>query len=342
MDWTRFPKVDLHRHLEGSLRLSTLEAIAAAADFRGPAGALERIRTHVAGDAGERSPEAFLAVFPLIRHFFVSPEIIARLAYEAAADAARDGVRHLELRFNPVALSEARGLPLYAAVEAVAGGVELARREHGLAVALIVTLNRAERSRAEELLRLAVDGRLAGIDLAGDELGYDADPFRGIFAEAAAEGLGRTVHAGEWGGAGNVRLAIEGLGAERIGHGIRVVDDEGAAGLARERGTHFEVCLSSNLLTGAVTSLEAHPLLEMRRRGLVLSLNTDDPALSDVTLSGEHALAAGRLGLDAGALRDHTLRAAAGAFLPPRERQSLIDRLAAEFAALEEAGISEF
>jgi len=338
IDWTRFPKVDLHRHLEGSLRLDTLEEAAASPHYRGAADGLARLKAHVAGGGCPRSPEEFLSVFPLIRRFFVTPEFIERMAYEAAEDAQRDGVRHLELRFNPVALAEARGMELAAACECVAAGARRARESLGLSLSLIITINRAERKGAERLLRLAVDFRsrgVAGLDLAGDEVHIDAGAFRGIFAEAAGEGLGLTAHAGEWAGPERVRQAIEELGAMRIGHGIRVMDDPAVSELAFERGVLFEVCLSSNVLTGAVPDLRDHPFAAMHRRGLRTCLGTDDPGLSGLRLSGEHGLAGERFGLRPAELAALGLEALRGAFIGEEERRRLMEGWAGPAGDLE-------
>jgi len=336
MDWKRFPKVDLHRHLEGSLRLDSLEEIAGSSRYRGPSDGISKLKAHLYGGRESRNPESFLSVFPLIRNFFVSPEAIERLAYEAARDAALDGILHFELRFNPVALSQASGIDFDTAAASVGEGARRAEAEFPLSVRLIVSINRAEPGTAESLLRVAAEGRalgIAGIDLAGDEVNLSAEPFVGLFREATAEGLGLTAHAGEWAGSEAVRFAIEQLGVRRIGHGVRVVDDESVMDLAAEREATFEICVSSNVQTGAVEELGGHPIVEMKRRGLGLTLNTDDPGLSDLSLSGEFALANSELGFSAEDLRDFTRRAARAAFLDDADRADLLLRLERDFRA---------
>src|SRR5262249_740562 len=143
-------------------------------------------------------------------------------------------------------------------------------------------------------LRTALEYRDRGVvavDLAGQEAGYPATPFFGLFAEARQEGLGITIHAGEWSGPRNIRDAIEVIQAQRIGHGVRVVEDSSVVQLAREAGTTFEVCPTSNIQSGVVPSVEHHPLRDMSYLGLRTTINTDDPAISDITLSHELALA---------------------------------------------------
>ncbi len=338
MDWIKFPKVDLHRHLEGSLRLSTLEEIAAGPEYKAPPENFHRLREILRLSEAERSPEAFLAKFPIIRGFFVSPEVIEQLAYEAVADAAEDGLRYLELRFNPAALAQARGLSLEQAADSVIAGVRRAEANFDIAVGLIITVNRAEALTAGKLLQLAADrfsDGLKGIDLAGDEVHIPADPYRDLFTEAKRHGLGITVHAGEWAGAENVRFAIEKLEADRIGHGIRILEDDYTCELARERGSVFEVCITSNLQTGAVASLEKHPLpIMVKEKGLLATLNTDDPGLSDIALSGEMKIAHNDLGFELIELKALTMLAAERAFLLEPEIAQLKDRLEQDFRAL--------
>ncbi len=338
MDWIRFPKIDLHRHLEGSLRMSSLEEIAASPEYEAPAEEIHRLRSLLELTDSKRNPEAFLAKFPIIRRFFVSPEVIERLAYEAVADAAGDGLVYLELRFNPTALAEARGLTLEHAADCVIAGVRRAEAEFDIQVRLIVTVNRAEAMTAGKLLQVAakkMNQGVVGIDLAGDEVHIPADPYVELFAEANRMGLGTTAHAGEWAGAENVRFALEHLKADRIGHGIRVVDDGEVMALARERGCLFEVCVTSNLQTGAAEGMRLHPLTAMRRdHGLKVTLNTDDPGLSKIRLSGEMALVHAEFGFDPKEIKSMTLDAAGGAFLDPAGRISLRQALEEDFRAL--------
>jgi len=330
-DWTPFPKVELHRHLEGSLRLDTLAEIARQQGFpeedRDPRLLAPRVSV-VEGEPAD--PGTFLSKFSQLRRFFVSAEVARRAAREAVEDAARDGVAYLELRFNPVAWSVNSGLSLGEAADRVIEGVEEGAAATGLLTRLIVSVNRVELDTGAQLLDLAAERRdrgVAGLDLTGDEAHGPAEPFEKLFERARDRELGITVHAGEWAGPENVRFALEKLGARRIGHGIRVMDDPEALKLAREHDASFEVCISSNVQTGAVAGLEEHPLGRMMEAGLNVTLNTDDPEVSGITLSGEWALAEARFGLGLEDFRRLTLRAAGRAFLPVPERAGLLDRL---------------
>lgn len=323
----RLPKIELHRHLEGSLRLTTLAEIATRYRLDLPRDT-QTLRPLVQMTASDpHTSRAFLEKFNVLRRFYLSPGIIRRLAFEAVEDAARDGVRYLELRFTPAALARTQGFSLRDVMSWVSAGAEDARRQYPeIELALIASVNRHEPVEvAEQVVALATDRQrdIVAIDLAGDEANYPAEPFAGLFAEARRSGLGITVHAGEWSGAASVRHAIERLGARRIGHGVRVVEDPVVAALARDHGVIFEVCLTSNLDTGVVNGLSLHPLPRMLEAGLRVTLNTDDPGISNCTLSSELAQALSLPGLDEAALRDMALEAVQAAFLPEVARHAL-------------------
>lgn len=206
-----------------------------------------------------------------------------------------------------------------------------ASREYGISVVLIASVNRNESVElAEKVAQLAVDrlGRgIVGFDLAGNEASFAAAPFTGLLREVKASGLRLSIHAGEWGGAANVREAIEVFGADRVGHGVRVMEDESVVALARERQTPFEVCITSNYQSGVVPSLTAHPLAKMIEAGLDVTINTDDPSISQITLSDEYRIAVESLQLTYATLAERVLAAAKAAFLPTQEKQALISRI---------------
>jgi adenosine deaminase len=333
------PKVDLHRHLEGSLRLGTLSEIARTHGLdllEIPAADVEALRPHVQITDDPQNFENFLAKFTVLRHFYRSPEAVARLTYEAIIDAAADNVRYLELRFSPQALARVQGFPLEDVTDWVIEAAQQATRVCDIEVGLIVTLVRHEGlAMAQKVARVAFERAhqgINGIDLAGDEVNFSAEPYREIFAQARALGLGVTVHAGEWTGAEAVHFAVEHLGAHRLGHGVRAVENAEVMELVRQRGVTFEVCLTSNVQTGAVASLEEHPLREMMSSGARVTLNTDDPSVSDSTLSDEMCHAVNHLGLDIDELWKMNMDAVDAAFLPPERKEKLRLRLNSAYA----------
>jgi len=333
---TSLPKIDLHRHLEGSLRLSTLREIALQYDLNLPAETLETLRPYVQIVLKEEHNfRRFLRKFDVLRRFYRSPEIIRRVAFEAVEDAARDNVRYLELRFTPPALAKSQGYPLDEVADWVLAAVEQACQAYpAIRVRLIVTLNRHEPVRlAEQVTQIAIDRLprgIVGLDLAGDEVNFPAAPFRGVFRAAEQGGLGLVAHAGEWTSAEAVREAIEDLGVQRVGHGVRVVDDPRIAALARERGVVFEVCITSNLQSGVVERVADHPWPAMAALQLATTLNTDDPAVSGISLSDEYMKVVDDLGLSTLDIKRAILTAAGSILAPAADRA----RLAAEFQQL--------
>jgi adenosine deaminase len=332
LDYASLPKVELHRHLEGSLRLETLVEIAGEHGFELPGSDLTGLRSLVQIFEGEPFTHAnFLSKFKTLRLFFRSPEVIARITHEAIADAAADRVIYLELRFTPVALSRIGGYSLQEVMGWVITSARTAAEEYGVDTRLIASTNRHESpALAEEVAQLAaeyLDDGVVGLDLAGDEVNFPALPFAGVFQEARQAGLRLTVHAGEWSGPENVIEAIEQLGAERIGHGVRVLENAAAVSLARERGTAFEVCLTSNYQSGVVSGIDRHPLPAMLAQGLNASIHTDDPSISRIALSDEYRLAGEVLGLSRTQLLDLVVGASQAAFLGGDERAELAARL---------------
>jgi adenosine deaminase len=323
----RLPKVDLHRHLEGSLRLETLMDLVKreGLDLPRDKRALQAIVQMRPEEP--RTSANFLAKFTHLRNFFRSPEIIHRLTWEAIADAATDNVRYLELHFTPVALSTAGDFPLSEVVDWVIEAASAAAAEHALHLGLILSVNRHEGIRfAEQVAEIAVDkkGRgVVGLSLAGDESSYSAEPFKPIFSAVREAGLGISIHAGEWAGPENVRYAIDVMGAPRIGHGVRIMEDQELVGLARDRRVAFEICLTSNLQTGAVPNIREHPMPGMLQAGLQVTLNTDDPGVSGTSLSDEYALAVRELDLSLESIQGLILTALQASFLPPKKKASL-------------------
>lgn len=329
------PKIELHRHLEGSLRLTTLIDLARQHKISVPR-TVDGLRPLV--QVTPESPytfEHFLSKFATLRKFFLTPEIIQRVAREAVEDAAEDNVRYMELRFTPKALANASGFDFSDVIGWVCQAVDEAQVGRNITVRLIVSINRHESPAiAEKAIRAAYDYRdkgVVGIDMAGLEAGYDYEPFRGIFHEAHTAGLGVTVHAGEWAGPENVQYAIETLAADRIGHGVRVIEAPQIAALARDRAVAFEVCVTSNIHSGVSPSLWQHPLRRMMALGLHTTLNTDDPLLSNITLSDELLAAVRGCGVSVADLRQMTLNAAHCAFLPPPQRAELVAEMGLAF-----------
>jgi adenosine deaminase len=327
-EFRSLPKVDLHRHLEGSLRLSTMLDIARKHGMTIPANVVRLSRLVQVQDEDNFTFDNFLAKFNTLRMFYRSPEVIERITLEAVEDAAKDNVRYLELRFTPVALSRAERFPLEDVIDWVVKAAKDAEKKHKVMVRLIASINRHEPLElAEQVAWIAVSkGResIVGLDLAGNEANFPAKPFLSLFKEARQSGLFVTIHAGEWSGAANVREAIEVFGAQRIGHGVRVLEDDFTTALARETGTAFEVCMTSNYQTGVVPEPTAHPAPKMLKAGLNVTFNTDDPSISQITLGNEYRMAVQDLQIPLDMLKQRILAALSASFLSENEKIKLI------------------
>ncbi len=332
------PKVDLHRHLEGSLRLETLTDIAREHGIDLPSYDIEQLRPYVQFTDEEPDFHRFLEKFKLLRRFYTSREAVKRVAYEAVIDAAADNVRYLELRFNPAALAQVQNFALHEVTELVIEAVHQAQAETGIEVRLLCTAVRHDTYElASRVIDVAIayrDQGVVGVDLTGDEVYYPATPFAPLFKRAAEHGLGITIHAGEAGHAANVREAVELLNAQRIGHGIRAIEDSSVIQLLRQRNITLEVCPTSNLQTGAVSNFGLHPLRDLYVLGVNVTLNTDDPSISDTTLTDEYMVAVLGLGVSLRDLRRCLINSVRAAFLPPDQRHQLERRILAEFDAL--------
>ena len=344
--WARkLPKIDLHRHLEGSLRLQTLAEIAMEHGIDLPSYDVEQLRPYVQVTDDYPDFHRFLEKFKLLRRFYTSKEAVQRITQEALLDAVADNIRYLELRFNPVALSRAQSFSLGDVVSWVTEAAAESQKHNDIRTCLILQIGREESLHvAEEIVDLAIafHGPLVrGIDLAGDELNYPARRFEKPFQRARAAGLHITVHAGEASGAASVYDAVTLLGAERIGHGIRAVENSEVVQLLYRRKIALEVCPTSNFQTGAVPGLTVHPLIDLFGLRLRVTINTDDPSVSDTTLSDEYLVAIKAIGLPRRLIFRALRNAIEAAFIPDEEREGLRARFREELAGCPEA-LEEF
>jgi adenosine deaminase len=331
------PKIDLHRHLEGSLRLETLAEIAREHGIDLPSYDIERLRPYVQITDDPPDFQRFLEKFQLLRRFYTTREAVQRVAYEAVVDAAADNVRYLELRFNPAALAHTQGFAFDQVTDWVTQAVARAQHDEPITVRLLCTIVRNVDLRvAAAIVDVALafhDRGVVGIDLAGDETLHAAAPYAPLFRRAAEAGLGITIHAGEAAGAENVREAIELLSAQRIGHGIRAIEDSTVVQLVRQHNVALEVCPTSNLQTGAMQNFGHHPLRDLYQLGVAVTLNTDDPSISDTTLTDEYMVAVKGMGLSLRDLRIFNRNSIRAAFMPEHERRRLEHAILEEFDA---------
>ena len=322
----RLPKAELHVHLDGCLRPSTMLELARQAGITMPAGDPEALRAYMLVD-NAHNLEEFLTRFDVTIALLQTPEAIERVAYEMVEDAARDNLRYLEVRYCP-ALSTREGLSLDEVIFAERRGFARGERDFGVRTAIIncslrhlapdVSLEIAEHS-----VRMRPHG-VVGFDLAGGEAGRMPGVHGEAFDIAAKGGLGITVHAGEAAGAGSIAEAIHRCHAERIGHGTRLFEDPELEAYVRDRRIAIEVNITSNLQTHAVERASLHPVRRYLDRGLNVALCTDSWLMCGVLLTDEYWLAHTQLGITREEMSRMILHGFASAFLPWPEKQALL------------------
>lgn len=324
------PLVDLHRHFDGNVRLATMLDLARQHGLRLPADTVEGLRPYVEVQQTVPGLMDFIGRLDWYREVFVDVAAIERIAYENLEDAVREGVDYVELRFSPYFMGQRHGLDEHAIVGAVCHAVRAARGRLPVQAQLIVIMSRTYGQEAcwrELETALAFQGQgVVAVDLAGDEARFPAPLFQRHFDRARAAGLHITVHAGEAAGPESVRQAIELLGAERLGHAVRAIEDEAVMQLIAERQIPIESCPTSNIQTSTVPSYAAHPLPLFLRRGLIATLGSDDPGISAIDLPYEYRVARDQLGLTPAELRQLQANGVRAAFLTDAERAELTAR----------------
>jgi adenosine deaminase len=322
----RLPKAELHCHLDGSVRPSTLLDLAREQGQSMPAQDAESLRDYMKVDDA-RHLEDYLARFDVTLSVMQTENALERIAYELAEDARQDGVRYMEVRYSPV-LNVRHGLTLEQAVEAPLRGLARAEKEHGIVGRVIVCAIRNMPQRvSRELAELAVaykEHGVVGFDLAGGEAGNPASLHAKSFEYARSHDLACTCHAGEGDGADSVRQALHVCGAHRLGHATRLIEDHSLTDFCNDRRIPLEICLTSNVQTRAAASYATHPFREYFRRGLNVVLNTDNHLMSGVTLTDEYVHAANEIGFSFDELSQVALNGFESAFLHYDQRVQLI------------------
>lgn len=315
-----FPKVDLHRHLEGSIPVETFLDIAQKENVPLPTYDLGELRRLIQVYDDPPDFMNFLNKFKVVRGFYPSREAIERVAYEVVEAAARDNVKYLELRYSPTHFAIGQGFPEQEVIRWIQGSIDQAMGDFDIEVIPVLTISRSYGIElAENTVKISV--RYAGeyffgLDLAGDEINFPAQPLAHLFEMTKDAGMGLTLHAGEAGGPENVIEAVEKFGSDRIGHGVQAAKSEEAMACLKENQVMLEICPTSNIHTGVVASLDAHPLKRIYEKGIPVSLNSDDPVISNITLTDEYVNAVTVLGLNEDDLKRLNLMALEHSFHP--------------------------
>src|SRR5690606_18029234 len=312
---TRLPLTDIHRHLDGNIRAQTILDLGRQYNLTLPAQTLEALIPHVQVTSNEPDLVSFLSKLDWGVKMLASLDACRRVAFENIEDAARNGLHYVELRFSPGYMAMTHSLPVAGVVEAVIEGVREGCKAFDVQARLIGIMSRTfgEAACLQELEALLAhrDALTAG-DLAGAELG---SPGRLVLSHFHRD------RCGGW-------QAIRELGAERIGHGVKAVEDRALMDFLAEQRIGIESCLTSNIQTSTVPALDKHPLKIFLEHGVLASLNTDDPAVQGVDIIHEYTVAAPQAGLSREQIRQAQINGLEMAFLTPEEKQALRDKVA--------------
>ncbi|NDL63123.1 adenosine deaminase [Acerihabitans arboris] len=323
------PLTDIHRHLDGNIRAQTILELGREFGMALPADNLADLREHVQVTRTEPDLVSFLQKLDWGVAVLGSLESCRRVAYENVEDAATVGLDYTELRFSPYYMAMKHQLPLQGVVEAVIAGVSDGCRDFGTQAKLIGIMSRTfgEDACLQELEAILAcrDGIIA-LDLAGDELGFPGSLFLNHFTRARDAGLHITVHAGEAAGPESIWQAIHELGAERIGHGVKAIEDRALMDFLALHRIGVESCLTSNVQTSTVRSLGEHPLKRFLEHGIPASINSDDPAVQGIDIDYEYRVAAPQAGLTAQHMRDAQRNGLETAFLSAAEKQAIREK----------------
>jgi len=346
----RMPKVSLHEHLDGSLRPETIIELAKEQGYGSlPTMNADELSKWFHRGANKGSLPEYLEGFGHTCALMQTPEALERIAYEHVEDCQKDGVRYAEVRFAP-ALHTEKGMHWEDIINSVLKGFERGERDFGITARLIIcAMRHLDSLHSEDMAQLAVDFRdkgVVGFDLAGEEGGYPPKKHLNSFQFCQRANFNITIHAGEGFGKESIWQAIQWCGAHRIGHATRLIDDMAVhenevikmgtlAQYVLDKRIPLEICLSSNIHTGAADSFERHPFKTFYNTKFRVTLNTDNRLMSDTDMTKEYQIAHDIYALSFSDLERISINAMKSAFICYRERCDLIYRvIKPEFAAL--------
>jgi len=324
----QFPLIELHRHLDGNIRLETILDIGLKHNLPLPAKTLEELRLHVQVHEAKASILEFFEKFEWLKSAMVNYESCRRIAYENVEDAKKEGIDYIELRFSPWFMAERHHLEPAGVVEAVVDGIRAGSQAFDMKVNLIGIISRTYGPQIgmRELDALMTQrDAIVALDLAGDEINFPGEAFRDHFQKAREAGWHACPHAGEAVGPQSIWQAIRELGAERIGHAVTAVQDQKLLDYMAEHAIGIESNLTSNVQTSTVRSYREHPLKLFLEQGIQASINTDDPGISAISLEHEYSHAAVKAGLTLAEIHQAQRNAHASAFLSNAEKLALIN-----------------
>jgi adenosine deaminase len=328
------PFIDLHRHLDGNIRAKTILELGQLHGVELPADNLTDLLRHVQIQGKESNLVSFLQKLDYGVSVLGDLDACKRIAYENVHDAFLQGLDYAELRFSPYYMAMQHKLNVTDVVSAVIDGVKLGQKEFAVQINLIGILSRTFGVNAcfEELNAiLAHKNEIVAVDLAGDELGKPGNLFVDHFSMVHDAGLHVTIHAGEADGASSIYQAIDELHATRIGHGTNAIHDNKLMDYMYQHDISIESCLTSNYQTGAIEDLNQHPIKTFLKKGLLVCLNSDDPAVQGCDIKHEYQHTAIDIGLTSDQCKTLQENALIMSFLTESEKRQLKSRVRKSF-----------
>jgi adenosine deaminase len=324
-----FPLVELHRHLDGNVRLETILDLGLKNNLPLPAKDLEGLRPYVQVTEAKPDILEYFTKFEWLTRVLVNYEAVRRVAYENVEDAKNDGIDYIELRFSPCFMAEKNKLNPSGVVEAVVDGINAGSLDFGVKVNLTGILSRTygpENCMKELHILLSSKNDITALDLAGDEIHFSGGLFVEHFRKGRNAGWHSDPHAGESAGPESIWQALRGLGAERIGHAVHAPEDPALIDFLADHHIGIESNLTSNVHTNTVKDYPNHPLRFFLTHGILATINTDDPGVSPISLSYEYEIAAPKAGLTEELIHQAQHNALEVAFLSKEEKQTLIEK----------------
>jgi adenosine deaminase len=334
----KLPKVDLHVHLDGSLRIQTIFDLAEQQGVTLPAKTPEELRALICCGENTSSLEEYLRGFAVTLSVLQTEDALFRAAYELAEDCVAENIRYMEVRYSPILHTE-KGLKLTQISDAVIAGLAAAERKFPIKTGVITcgirNLDPANSLRLAELAIAYKHKGVLGFDLAGAEFNHPAKLHKEAFDLALRNNLNITIHAGEAYGPESIHQAIHYCGTHRIGHGTRLIEDGDLLNYVNDHRIPVEICLKSNQHTKAVLTLKDHPFDFYYSYGLRVTLNTDNRLISDTTLTDEYMLAIQNWNLSYVDLKNIIINGFKSSFYPYFERVKVLKEALAEMEKLE-------
>ncbi len=330
------PKVELHIHLEGSVQPQTLFDLAQRHHIALPVSSASELAAWYTF----RDFDHFLDIFTKICECLRTPEDFTQITYEYGQSMARQNIRYAEVTWTPYShVYQFSDIPWDKLLNGITAGREQARRDFGVDMRWIPDIARCFTDTADPVVDwlLSDEARAAGVvalGLGGPEVGFPPELFENVFQRALAGGLHSNPHAGETVGPESVWGAIQALKAERIGHGVRSIEDPALIAYLAEHQLPLEVNPTSNLCLRVYPSYQAHPLRQLIEAGVCVTINSDDPALFNTTLNDEYLHAVQDCGLSVSQLERTALNAVRASYLPADEKQAMLDTFQQEYARL--------